>query len=113
MFDDAFAPYVLLIVFGFLPSVFWKFLGAFFAHGIDETSETLVFVRAVATALLAGVACKLLVAPSGALAHVPIAARLGALATGLAAFALFRRSVVAGVLAGEAAIMAAAWGFGG
>ena len=112
MFDGAFAPYALLIVFGFLPSVFWKFLGAFFAHGIDENSETLVFVRAVATALLAGVACKLLVAPSGALAHVPLAARLGALAVGLAAFGLFRRSVVAGVVAGEAAIMAAAWWFG-
>ena len=112
MLEAALAPYALLIVFGFLPSVFWKFLGAFVAHGIDDDSRLLVFVRAMATTLLAGVACKLLFAPAGALAQVPLPARFAALGIGMLAFALSGRSVLAAVVAGEAALMGLAWMFG-
>ena len=111
--DGGAAPYVLLVVFGFLPSVAWKLLSAFVAHGIDENSEMLVWVRAVATTLLAGVACKLLVAPSGALALAPLWARLGALALGLLAYRLAGRSVAAAVVAGEAGLMLGMWLAGG
>ena len=55
-------------------------------------------VRAVATTLLADVACKLLVAPSGALA------------LGLLAWRMAGRSVAAAAIAGEAGCMAAPWG---
>ena len=113
MLEAALAPYALLIAFGFLPSVVWKFLGAFVAHGIDENSRLLAFVRAMATTLLAGVACKLLFAPAGALALVPMPARFAALAIGMLAFALGGRSVLAAVVVGEAALMGLAWTFGG
>jgi hypothetical protein len=68
-----------------------------------------VWVRAVATTLVAGVVAKILFSPTGALVAVPLAWRLGALAIGVAAFFLARRSVMAGVVIGEAALIGAAW----
>ncbi|GGK48138.1 AzlD domain-containing protein [Salinarimonas ramus] len=102
------APYLALIVFGFLPSEVWRVLGVFLSRGLDENAEILVFVRAVATTLLAAVVAKLLVFPSGALVLVPLWARLGAILFGLGAFFLARRSMIAGVVAGEVFLVAAA-----
>jgi hypothetical protein len=102
-------PYLLVLVFGFLPSEIWRVLGVFLARGLDERSEIIVWVRAVATALLAGVVAKLLISPAGALTAVPLAGRFGALAVGLAAFFVFRRSVLAGIEAGEAALIGLTW----
>jgi hypothetical protein len=104
-----FWPYLLLIAFGFLPSEVWRVLAVFLSRGFDERAEILVWVRAVATTLVAGVVAKILFAPTGALVTVPLAWRLGALGAGLAAFFLARRSVMAGVVAGEAALIGAAW----
>ena len=62
---------VVLLVAGFLPNEIWRMLGLWFGGGIDEGSELLVWVRAVATAILAGVIAQILVQPPGALASVP------------------------------------------
>jgi hypothetical protein len=94
-------PYLVVVLVGFLPSEIWRVLGVFLSRGLDEEAEILVWVRAVATTLLAGVVAKLLFAPSGALAALPLAGRLGSLAAGLAAYFAFRRSVMAGVILGE------------
>ncbi len=102
-------PYLALVVFGFLPSEIWRVLGVFLARGIRDDSEILAWVRAVATTLLAGVVAKLLVSPSGALAAAPLWGRFGALAIGVAGFFLLRRSVIAGVALGEAALVGLAW----
>jgi hypothetical protein len=101
-------PYLLVIVFGFLPSEIWRVLAVFLSRGLNEQSETLQWVRAVAITLLAGVIAKLLFTPSGALAIVPLAGRLGAILVGVAAFFATRRAIV-GVLAGEAALIILAW----
>ncbi len=45
-------------------------LGLVFGGGIDESSELLVWVRATATAILAGVIAQILVFPPGALAVI-------------------------------------------
>ncbi|MFN3481499.1 AzlD domain-containing protein [Rhabdaerophilum calidifontis] len=100
-------PYLVVILFGFLPSEVWRWLAVFLVRGLDEEAEILVWVRAVATALLAAVVAKLLLNPNGALAVIPALWRWGALAAGIAGYALFRRSVLAGVLTGEAALVAA------
>lgn len=102
-------PYLLLLALGVLPTAIWRVLGVFLMREASEGSEGLVWVQAVATALLAGVVAKLLFLPSGVLAIVPLAGRFGSLAAGLAAFALFRRSLVAAVLAGEAVLVTLAW----
>lgn len=105
------APYLVLIVFGFLPSEIWRWLSVVLARGLDESSEIFVYIRTVASVLLIGVVGRLVLSPAGQLAQVPLAARLGALAVGGLAFMAFRRSVLAAVLAGEAAIVVAGWWF--
>jgi hypothetical protein len=104
--------YLLLVLVGFLPNEIWRVLGLVFAHGIDEESELFVWARAVATAVLAGVIAKILLFPPGVLADVPLIVRLGAIACGLVAFLLVRRSVFAGVAAGEVALMLGALAYG-
>lgn len=99
-------PYILLVLVGFLPNEMWRWLGVVFSRGLDETSEVLVWVRAVATAILTGVVAKIVVFAPGALAGVPLWIRLGAAGVGMAAFFVFRQSVFAGIVAGTLALMA-------
>lgn len=104
-------PYLALVLFGFLPSEVWRMLSVFIGRRIDESSPVLEWVRAVSTALLAGVVANIILTPSGALASVPLFARLGAMAAGLAVYAVTGKSVIGAVLAGEAAIIFFAWFF--
>jgi len=105
-------PYLVLILVGFLPNEIWRWLGVFFARRIDEESEVMVWVRAVATAILAGVIAQLVLTPPGALASLPLWIRLAAIATGFAVFLAVRRSVFLGVLCGEAALVGLSLAFG-
>ena len=105
-------PYVALIVCGFLPSEIWRWLAVLVGRGLDETSELLIWVRAVATATLAAVVAKLAFFPAGALATVPTQWRVTALAAGVAVFFACRRSVLLGVLVGEAILVGSAWYLG-
>jgi len=86
--------------------------GLWFGAGVDEGSEVLVWVRAVATAILAGVIAQILVQPPGALAAVPDWLRYGAVAAGFVAFMLTRRSIFAGVVFGEIVLVAGKWWLG-
>ena len=104
-------PYLALILAGFLPNEVWRWLGLVFASGLDENSQIVVWVRAVATAILAGVIAKLILFSSGALETVPVSVRIAAAVSGLAVFLLSKRSVFAGVVAGEAALIAGAFLF--
>lgn len=101
-------PYVLLVLIGFLPNEVWRMAGFLLARGIDEASELLVWVRAVATAVLAAVVAKLIFFAPGALASVPLPVRVVALLAGFAGFLLLRRSVFAGVAVGEAVLIVGA-----
>lgn len=107
------APYLVLIAAGFLPNEVWRMLGIVVAHGLDESSELVVWVRAVATALLAGVVAKIVLFPPGGLAEVPLTVRLLAMAVGFVAFLIVRGSVLTGVLAGEAVLILGALWFAG
>jgi Branched-chain amino acid transport protein (AzlD) len=104
--------YVLLVLVGFLPNEIWRMLGLVFGRGIDEDSELFKWARAVATAVLAGVIAKLIIFPPGALAGVPPIVRLGAIACGFVVFLLVRRSIFAGVAAGEAVLMLGVLAYG-
>jgi hypothetical protein len=108
-----YGAYFALILAGFLPNEVWRWLGVIFARGLDEDSEIVVWVRAVATAILAGVIAKLTIFAPGVLATVPTPVRLGAVLIGFLAFTLIRRSVFAGVLAGEAGLILGALIFAG
>jgi Branched-chain amino acid transport protein (AzlD) len=101
-------PYLALVLVGFLPNEIWRVLGIVIARGLDEGSELLVWVRAVATAVLAGIIAQLILIPPGALATVALVVRVTAVVIGFVAFLLARRSVFIGVLAGEVALVAGA-----
>ena len=98
-------PYVALVLVGFLPNEVWRWTGFILARGVDESSEILVWVRAVATAVLAAVIAKLIFFAPGALASVPLSVRLVAIAAGFAGFVVFRRSIFLGVATGEAVLI--------
>lgn len=102
----------LLLFAGFLSNEVWRVLGLVIGGGIDESSEFLVWVRAVAAAILAGVIAQILISPPGALATVPDMVRYGAVAVGFAVFIVTRRSVFAGVIAGEVVVLAGKWWMG-
>ena len=101
-------PYLVMVLVGFLPNEVWRWLGLVLARGLDERSEIVVWVRAVATAILAGVIAKLTLFPPGALAGVPLSVRLASIAIGIVAFFLLRRSVLFGVAVGEVVLVAGA-----
>jgi hypothetical protein len=98
-------PYFALIVAGFLPNEVWRWLGLLASRGLDEDSQIVVWVRAVATAILAGVIAQLMTTNSGVLATIPLSVRLAAAVAGFLAFLTVRRSVFAGVIAGEAVLL--------
>ena len=98
-------PYLLLILAGYLPNEIWRALGLVLARGLNEDSEIVVWSRGVATAILAGVIAKLILFSAGALAGIPLTVRVGAAVCGFLAFLAVKRSIFAGVLAGEAALL--------
>jgi hypothetical protein len=105
-------PYLALVLLGFLPSEVWRWIGLVVGRGLDEESEIILWVRAVATALVAAVVARIVLIPPGALAAVPLWVRLVALGGGVVAYYLIRRSAFAGVLVGEAILIVGMLAFG-
>lgn len=98
-------PFVMILVAGWLATDVWRWLGVFAGGRLREDGELLIWVRCVATALVAGVISKLILFPQGILAETPLALRLAAAGFGFAAFLLSRQRVIVGVLAAEAFLL--------
>lgn len=98
-------PYAMIVVAGWLATDVWRWLGVLFSGRLREDSELMVFIRSVATALVAGVISKLVLFPAGALETAPVALRLAAAVTGFAAFLAFGQRVIVGVLAAEVVLI--------
>ena len=92
-----FGAWLALVLVGFLPNEVWRLVGLMLVRGLDEKSQVIIWVRAVATAMLAGVLAQLILSTSGALALIPVGVRIGAAMIGFGAFLIARRSVFAGV----------------
>jgi branched-subunit amino acid transport protein len=103
---------VVLLLAGVIPNQVWRMLGLWLGGGLDEGSDLLMWVKAVATSILAGVIAEILVRPPGALASVPDFLRYGALVVGFVVFMLTRRSIFAGVVSGEVVMLAGKWWLG-
>lgn len=98
-------PYVMIVVAGWMATDMWRWLGVLAGGRLREDSELFVWVRCVATALVAGVISKLILFPNGILADSPMWLRLVAAGLGFAAFLASRQKVIVGVLAGEAVLI--------
>ncbi len=94
-------PYVLILAAGWAMTYPWRAFGVFLGGRINEDSDVLVAVRALATALVAAVIGNLIVFPSGPLAETALWLRVGAATGGFAIYLMFGRKVLAGIVAGE------------
>jgi len=91
---------------GFAVTYVWRFLGVLAVKRIEPEGDLLLWVRAVATALVAALVMRITFSPVGALADTATLSRAAALAIGLAAYYMFRR-VELGVAAAVASLAAA------
>lgn len=83
---DGLWPYVYIAVAGWLATDLWRWAGVLVGNRIDENSEVLNWVRAMATALVAAVIAKLIFFPTGTLETSPLWLRLGSVLFGAACF---------------------------
>ncbi|MBP1849935.1 AzlD domain-containing protein [Rhizobium halophytocola] len=90
--------YIVIILGGWLATDVWRWLGVIAGSRLNEESEALRWVRAVATSLVMAVTAKLVVLPTGTLADAPLWLRIGAAALGFCAFLASGQKVFVGVL---------------
>lgn len=98
-------PFLFILMAGILPNAIWRWAGVFLVGNMDENSEWLVFVRCIATALVAAVIAQFVFFPSGALEQFPFALRVSAALSGFFAFLLLGRRMVVSILVGEAVLL--------
>lgn len=91
---------------GFAVTYVWRFLGVLAVKRIEPEGDLLLWVRAVATALVAALVMRITFSPAGVLAETAMLSRAAALAIALAAYYLFRR-VELGVAAAVVSLVAA------
>ncbi len=104
MADSAIQPYLFIVLAGALATDMWRWLGVLAGRRIDEDSELFVWVKATATALVAGVIAKQIVYPSGVLADSPTLLRVGAAAFGFAVFLATGKRMLLGIIAALACL---------
>ncbi|MCW2307257.1 AzlD domain-containing protein [Rhodobium gokarnense] len=92
---------VYILIAGAFATGIWRVLGVVFAGNVREDSEIFRWVRAVATALIAGIIARLILFPSGALALAPLWLRIGAAGTGFAIAMKGKKWAFVGILAAE------------
>lgn len=95
-------PYLFILLAGALPTHVWRWIGVLAGGALRDEGQALIWVKGVATALLASVISQLVLFPAGSLAASPMWLRIAAMAFGWIVFWFARRSVLAGVVAGEA-----------
>lgn len=104
--DAGWWPFVYILVAGWFATDFWRFAGVLLGRRMNETSQAFLFVRSVATALVAAVIARLILFPSGALADTALALRIGAAAIGFSLFLAARQHVGIGVGSAVAVLLA-------
>ncbi len=104
-FFGAWWPYFFIAVAGWLATDVWRWLGVLIGNRLLDDSLALIWVRAVATALVAAVIARLILFPTGALEATPMALRVVATMVGFGAFIVSRQRVVVGIVAAEAVLI--------
>ena len=99
-----FGPYIFIAIAGWLATDIWRWAGVIAGKRLDEDSEILNCVRAVATALVAAVIAKQILYPSGVLIGSPMALRVGSAVAGFVVFVVTGQRVLAGVMTAMAVL---------
>jgi len=100
-----------LIVLGCAAATFvWRALGVVVVRRIDPQGAFFQWVTCVSYAMVAGLIFRMIIMPESDLAAVSLTIRIAAVVIAFAAYYLFKRRLVAGVLAGGISLSAlAAW----
>ncbi|MEL7050145.1 MAG: AzlD domain-containing protein [Pseudomonadota bacterium] len=83
----------------------WRWLGLYIGNTLPAGSVAFDIVRAMATALVAGLVMRLVLFPAGALADVELAVRVDAFGIGIVLFFIFRHQLGVGVFGAGAALI--------
>ena len=98
-----------IIVFGCgAATFFWRALGVVVVRRIDPRGSFFQWVTCVSYAMVAGLIFRMLIMPESELASVSLPIRLAAIGIAFAAYFVFSRRLVAGVLAGSLSLSAMA-----
>jgi len=100
-----------LIVLGCGAATFvWRALGVVVVKRIDANGAIFQWVTCVSYAMVAGLIFRMIIMPESELANVSLPVRIAALVIAFAAYYLFKRRLVAGVVAGGVSLSAmVAW----
>ena len=102
-----------LIVLGCGAATFvWRFLGVVVVKRIDANGAIFQWITCVSYAMVAGLIFRMVMMPESELAGVSLVIRIAAVAIAFAAYLLFRRRLVAGVLAGGVSLSTMVLWFG-
>lgn len=104
--SDWWWPLVFILLAGALPTYIFRVMGVIVGGRIREDSEVLVFVRCVATALVAGVIAQLILYPNGELANSPMWLRIGSAAAGFIVYLIAGKRLLVGIMVAEALLIA-------
>jgi branched-subunit amino acid transport protein len=95
----------LLVVGCAIATYLWRGLGMLVSARVRMDSEFFVWAGCVAYALIAGLAVRILVLPTGTLAATPLPERLVACVIALVVYFVFRRNLFVGIAAGFVALV--------
>ncbi|MGX1098272.1 AzlD domain-containing protein [Amorphus sp. MBR-141] len=101
-------PYLSILVAAALPTHVWRWMGVLLAERLPNDSEVFIWIKAVTTALVAGLVSQLILFPHGALADVSIPVRIVAAGVGVGVYLATKRTLALGILSAEA-ILIGAW----
>ena len=101
--------YVLVIVAGVMMTEPWRWAGVRLSRDLDIDSEIFRWVRAVSTALVAGLVARMVIFPIGQLENVPLTVRMAALVSGLLIYLFGGRFLAVGVVGGTVVLFVGAW----
>jgi branched-subunit amino acid transport protein len=95
----------LLVVGCGLATYLWRGLGMLISGRVRINSEFFIWAGCVAYAMIAGLAVRILLLPTGTLAATPLAERLAACAIALVVYFASRRNLFVGIATGFAALV--------
>lgn len=103
--NDGTGGYLTLLVAGFFATEIWRWLGMLVGNRLAVDGAVFLWVKAVATTLIAAMVSRMLLFPAGQLAGVPFGLRIGAFLGGIAVFYAARRNLGIGVAGGGLAML--------
>ena len=96
----------LLVLGCAVATYLWRGVGMLVSGRVRMDSEFFIWAGCVAYALIAGLAVRILLLPTGTLAATPLPERLAACAIALVVYFVFRRNLFVGIATGFVALVA-------